>query len=214
MERDENIEDSIKNIEVHKSEEEYDKPIKIRKYFWLMLFPSKIERWLEEMESEGYRLFRIALRGNIFYFTKNEKRKVRYFIDYPEVIHRSYFKRYITHKWKMRYNMWTPGNRMVIWMKPCIDNYDFCAIDFVKDKKALIKKVFKRILQNVIVVIIAIYLFVHLISEVQIDSYTVNLFYICLITSIVVVIIDRLFKLTQLSSYLFKIEKISKISMK
>ncbi|MDG5788966.1 DUF2812 domain-containing protein [Evansella sp. AB-P1] len=91
------------------------KLVKRRKLNW-MYAPDKLEKWLENMEEQGYNLYRVNQTGTVFYFLLGKPRKISYCTEYQnvskvssEIIHRDsgwnhvFSTKYSIQKW----NIWS-----------------------------------------------------------------------------------------------------------
>ncbi|MCC0644545.1 MULTISPECIES: DUF2812 domain-containing protein [unclassified Clostridioides] len=63
--------------------------------------PDRIEEWLEDMEEQGYNLYKISKLGGIFYFYKGTPRKIKYAIDYYYDAEEDYFNKYKSRGWNL-----------------------------------------------------------------------------------------------------------------
>ncbi|WHY88277.1 DUF2812 domain-containing protein [Neobacillus novalis] len=70
-----------------------------RKLGW-MYAPDKLEQWLEEMEEQGYNLYRVSKTGTVFRFLIGRQRKVSYCADYQNIADESYFEMQREAGWK------------------------------------------------------------------------------------------------------------------
>ncbi|GFZ29916.1 hypothetical protein CSC2_04420 [Clostridium zeae] len=156
--------------------------IKIKKNRFFIYYPSKVEKWIEEMEEKGFLLNEINRRGNIFSFTRGEKRKAKCFVDLPDIIDKDYFRTYIKLGWKPIYNTRMLGGKMVLWMKS-ENQGDVCSeVDFLNSNKRLTKNMLKVITSNLVNFLIALYFFVNMLATVCKSPYLVDMFYIGLNT--------------------------------
>jgi len=87
-----------------------------RKLAW-MYSPDKLEKWLEEMEEQGYNLYRISEIGIAFFFTKGSPRRVRYCVDFQNVATQSYFDMHTEAGWKLIYTSFTSFTKWMIWSR-------------------------------------------------------------------------------------------------
>ncbi|GKU25038.1 DUF2812 domain-containing protein [Clostridium folliculivorans] len=173
---------AIRKSNILNGSKETDDLIKIRKSLLFIFNPNKVGQWLEEMEAKGYRLDKINKRGNLFYFTRNEKRKTKYFIDFPNIIDKVYFRTYIKLGWKPMYNTRMIGGKMVIWMRT-VDQGDVCSkSEFLNCNMKLPKNVFRVVTANLVNLIILVYFFINLVATVHKNIYRVDMFYIGLNT--------------------------------
>jgi len=74
--------------------------IKKVKLGW-MYAPDKLERWLEQMEEQGYNLYRVGWSGTVFYFVKGKQRLVKYCTDFHNKTDDSYFHIHRDVGWKV-----------------------------------------------------------------------------------------------------------------
>ncbi|GKU25037.1 DUF2812 domain-containing protein [Clostridium folliculivorans] len=211
MEKDENIKCLTDYIKVDESLENNDELVRIIKGYWLLLFPSKLERWLEDMEMEGYKLHRIALRGLILYFKKNESSKTQYFTDFLPYVNKQYFESFIKIGWKPIHYMWIDGIRMIIWRKASNDIDNTSKFVFLKQKKVRDKTLMKRILYNVILASAFCSTSLNMVFTLQRENRNVDLGFIIMNTILVAAIIISVCKLIGVILYLLKIRRIDQV---
>lgn len=76
--------------------------------------PDKLENWLEEMEAQGFNLYRInKFMG--FFFKKGSPQKVSYCADYQYTTTDDYFEMHKEAGWKLMYNSTTFLSKWSIW---------------------------------------------------------------------------------------------------
>jgi len=90
--------------------------VKKMKLGW-MYGPDKLENWLEQMEEQGYHLYRINKLGVMFYFTKGSPRKVRYVADYQNLSDETYFNIHMDAGWKREFHSFSSFQKWTIWSK-------------------------------------------------------------------------------------------------
>ncbi|MBK1813301.1 DUF2812 domain-containing protein [Clostridium sp. YIM B02505] len=194
-------------IEVDESLENNDGLKRVIKGFWLFLFPSKLERWLEDMERKGYKLHRIALRGLILYFKKDESSKTQYFTDFLPYVDKQYFESFIKIGWKPIKYMWMDGIRMVIWRKTNDDFGNTSKLDFLKQKKVRDKTLIKRILYNVIAASAFSSISLNVVFTLQRENRNVDLVFIIINVILVGAILISVCKLIGVILYWLNIRK-------
>lgn len=173
---------NIRNIKMIDGSNKTNQLIMIKKNRLFIYYPSKVEKWLEEMEHKGYLLEEINRGGNIFYFSIGEKRKTKCFVDLPSIIDKEYFRTYIKLGWKPMYNTRLLGGKMVIWIK-AENQEDMCIErDFLNSNKKLTKNMVRVITVNLANLLITLYLFINLLAMVYKSSYLIDMFYIGLNT--------------------------------
>jgi hypothetical protein len=96
------------------------KLIKKIKLAW-MYAPDKVEEWLEDMEMQGYNLFRMNRFGNSFYFIKGEPRTIKYCVDYQNFVNDSYFEIHKTNGWEMIFTNRSTLTKYTLWRKEYTD---------------------------------------------------------------------------------------------
>ncbi|MFT4414773.1 DUF2812 domain-containing protein [Fredinandcohnia humi] len=87
-----------------------------RKLGWIYA-PDKMEKWLENMEAQGYHLYRVNRFGVTFYFTVGEPRQVSYALDYQNLSDESYFAIHKEAGWNMVYASPSTFQKWTIWNK-------------------------------------------------------------------------------------------------
>ncbi|GFP76200.1 DUF2812 domain-containing protein [Clostridium fungisolvens] len=152
--------------------------IKIKKNRFFIYYPSKVEKWIEEMEEQGFLLDEINRSGNVFSFSRGEKRKTKCFVDLPDIIDKEYFRTYIKLGWKPMYNTRMLGGKMVLWVKSENKSDICCEKDFLNSNKRLTKNMLKVITSNLVNFLIAFYFFVNMVATVYKSPYLVDMFYI------------------------------------
>jgi hypothetical protein len=112
--------------------------IKKRKHFWAYA-PDKLEKWLENMESQGYNLCKVSEFGFSFYFTKGIPRIMKYSIDCQKKADSDYYSLHKDCGWKLVYqsSMWTHMLLTSIWSYECLPG--FAQPEFYSDKNSRIK---------------------------------------------------------------------------
>ena len=211
MEKDESMRPLTDYIKVDESLDNRDGLVRIIKGFWLFLFPSKLERWLEDMERKGYKLHRIALRGLILYFKKDESNKTQYFTDFLPYVNKKYFESYIKIGWKPIHYMWIDGIRMIIWRKASDDIGITSKFDFLEQKKVRDKTLMKRILYNVILVSAFASTSLNMVFTLQRENRNIDLGFIIMNTILVAAIIISVCKLIGIILYLFNIKRMEQV---
>src|SRR5665648_93372 len=117
------------------------KLIKKRKLAW-MYAPDKIETWLEAKEKQGYNLYRMRRRGNIFYFMKGEPRTIKYFVYYQHLVNYSYFDIHKSSGWEVIFTSKFTYMKYTIWRKEYTDDRP----QIYSDKKHRLKHARKQCL--------------------------------------------------------------------
>lgn len=79
--------------------------------------PDKAEKYVEDMEAEGWNFYRFDKMGKTFYFLKGEKRKVRFVVDYQNYISDEYLQSNIECGWKLQFKSHSKITGYVIWLK-------------------------------------------------------------------------------------------------
>ncbi|MBK1813299.1 DUF2812 domain-containing protein [Clostridium sp. YIM B02505] len=159
------------------------------------------------MESKGYRLYRVSMRGNIFYFTKGESRNVKYFTDFASTIDKEYFRTYIRLGWKPMYNTRILGGKIVIWMKRCRDKNLYSLEDFISNKNIFIIKILKSIILNGIFASVLMYFLINIIFKAEYKYLTFNYSFLVFLCLALVTLITCVCGLIGSISYLLKIKK-------
>jgi len=81
--------------------------------------PDKLEQWLEEMERQGYNLFRIDWGGIRFSFTRGRQRQVKYCVDFQRGVDKKYYDIHQEAGWEPVYLKRSRllGESWTIWAK-------------------------------------------------------------------------------------------------
>ncbi|MFF2450085.1 DUF2812 domain-containing protein [Neobacillus sp. NPDC058068] len=87
-----------------------------RKLGW-MYAPDKLEYWLEEMEEQGYYLYRVSKTGTVFHFLIGRPRKVSYCADYQNIADESYFDIHREAGWKSVFKSLGSLQKWSIWSR-------------------------------------------------------------------------------------------------
>lgn len=82
--------------------------------WWWGWNPEKIENWLEEMELDGWNLFKVDFSYIRFKFEKGESRKIKYCVDYHINVEGNYFELFKEDGWELVDDKTTPW---YIWYK-------------------------------------------------------------------------------------------------
>ncbi|WP_339148976.1 MULTISPECIES: DUF2812 domain-containing protein [unclassified Sutcliffiella] len=90
--------------------------IKRRKFGW-MYSPDKLERFLEKMAAEGYRLYRLNKLGTTYYFRKGEAQNIKFSADYQNLSDDSYFEIHRQAGWKDVFSSKGALQKWTIWSK-------------------------------------------------------------------------------------------------
>jgi hypothetical protein len=91
-----------------------------RKLGW-MYSPDKLEMWLEEMEKQGFNLYRVSRSGTVFYFVKGSPRKVSYCADYQNIADESYFDIHRDTGWKSIFVSFSSIQKWTIWCREYVE---------------------------------------------------------------------------------------------
>lgn len=86
--------------DVEEAYQRHGRLIKKVKLGW-MYAPDRLERWLEQMEDQGYNLYRVGWSGIVFYFVKGKPRQVKYCADFHNKTDDSYFHIHRDAGWKI-----------------------------------------------------------------------------------------------------------------
>lgn len=92
------------------------KAIKKFKLGWIYS-PDKIEEWLENMEIQGYNLYRMNGAGNTFYFKKGNARNIKYSLDFQVKVNESYFEIHKSNGWNMMFTSSSSFVKHTLWCK-------------------------------------------------------------------------------------------------
>jgi hypothetical protein len=79
----------------------------------------KVENWLEDMEKNGWSLFKFDFTMMRFKFKKGESRKVRYCLDYQMNVEDNYYELFKEDRWELVDYTISPW---YVWRKPYEDN--------------------------------------------------------------------------------------------
>ncbi|UNC91546.1 DUF2812 domain-containing protein [Candidatus Contubernalis alkaliaceticus] len=94
----------------------HGKAFKKIKLGW-MYAPDKLEKWLEQMEGQGYNLLRIGWSGTAYYFIKGKPRRVKYCTDFQNKADESYFDIHSDAGWKLLFTRGSFFERWSIWSR-------------------------------------------------------------------------------------------------
>lgn len=89
----------------------------VKRKFWWMYAPDKLEKWLETMEGQGYHLYRTSRTGVAFYFTKGRPRKISYCADFQNITDESYFNIHRDSGWKSAFISHSSFQKWSIWSR-------------------------------------------------------------------------------------------------
>ena len=121
-------------------------------HWWWGWDPEKIEKWLEEMELDGWNLISVGFAYIVFKFEKGESRKMSYCVDYQINVGNNYFELFKEDGWELTDDKIIPW---YIWRKP----YENEKPDIYTDTKSLIERN-NRLLKTVgILVLLEIFIF-------------------------------------------------------
>lgn len=107
-------------IQEGKQSEQNGELIKKRKFVWIYE-PDKLEKWLENMEAEGYNLVRVGRLGTTFYFIKGKIRTVSYCVEYQNIPNETVFFLHKENGWKNIYSTKSNWQKWTIWAKEYSD---------------------------------------------------------------------------------------------
>jgi hypothetical protein len=124
--------------------------------------PDKTERWLEEMESKGYNLYRMNKGGRTFYFLVGSPRKIKYAVDYQIQIKSTYYNMNIECGWKLIFTS-TNFKSITVWSHEYSKDEDIQ--EFYSDKQSKLRHARKYALFCFITFIILYAIFVYAISK-------------------------------------------------
>lgn len=127
------------------------KKIKRLKLAWSYA-PDKIEKWLEDMESKGYNLYKVNKIGSMFYFTKGNPRKIKYIADYQNSTDESYYEIHKQDGWKLNFKSAGSVINWSIWSK----EYDDIVPEIYTNNEDLLKYAKKILIINTITFLPAI----------------------------------------------------------
>jgi hypothetical protein len=82
--------------------------------WWSSWNLEKIEKWLEQMESEGWQLTNISWKSLRFHFERGEPRKIRYGVDYQNKQDPNYVQLFEEAGWESVYS----DSGWYIWRMP------------------------------------------------------------------------------------------------
>jgi|SRR5665648_27577 len=105
-----------------------------KKFAWIYA-PDKVEKWLEEMELEGYNLTEISWLGNAFHFIKGETRTIKYCLDYQYLANDSYFEIHKSNRWEMMFTSQSFVMKYTLWRK----KYTYKRPQLYSDKSQILK---------------------------------------------------------------------------
>ena len=136
------------------------KKIKRLKLAWSYA-PDKIEKWLEDMESKGYNLYKVNKIGSMFYFTKGNTRKIKYIADYQNSTDESYYEIHKEDGWKLNFKSAGSVINWSIWSK----EYDDIVPEIYTNNEDLLKYAKKTLIINTITLLPAIIMFTSLLCQ-------------------------------------------------
>ncbi|MHB1651467.1 MAG: DUF2812 domain-containing protein [Desulfitobacteriaceae bacterium] len=131
--------------------------IKKIKLAW-MYAPDKVEKWLEDMEMEGYNLVRMSWSGNTFYFIKGESRTIKYCTDFQNLVNDSYFEIHKSNGWEMIFTSQSPLMKYTLWKKEYTDEKP----ELYSDKSHILKHARKQCLLYCVLYIPLIIMYIQL----------------------------------------------------
>ncbi|MBU9714596.1 DUF2812 domain-containing protein [Evansella tamaricis] len=85
-----------------------------RKLAW-MYAPDKLEKWLENMEDQGYNLYRVSWSGIGFYFKVGHPRKISYCTDFQGIAKETLMAMHKEMGWSWVYSSYTGLQKWTIW---------------------------------------------------------------------------------------------------
>lgn len=92
--------------------------IKTSWFWWWGWSPEKMEKWLENLESEGWNLFQVDFSGIRFKFKKDIPESIRYSVDYQTEIDDDYISIFQEDGWELS---WSGGGGWYLWRKAYTD---------------------------------------------------------------------------------------------
>lgn len=126
--------------------------IKTAWHWWWGWNPEKIENWLEEMEMDGWNLFKVDFSYIRFKFEKGKSRKVRYCVDYQINVQDNYFELFKEDGWELVDDKIVPW---YIWRKSYQDERP----SIYTDTKSLIERNNRQIMTVGILVLVELLIF-------------------------------------------------------
>jgi len=81
------------------------------------LEPDKLEKWLEDMEAQGFNLYKVKKGNNKFYFTKGASRKIRYKLDFQNNPTAAYYEIFKLDQWELAYTVGSLPVKWSLWSK-------------------------------------------------------------------------------------------------
>ncbi|WP_158540678.1 DUF2812 domain-containing protein [Romboutsia weinsteinii] len=137
-----------------------DKQIKKFKPAW-QYAPDKLEKWLDDMESKGYNLYKVNKIGAMFYFTKGQSRKIKYIVDYQNSTDEGYFEIHKEDGWKLNFKSIGSITTWSIWSK----EYDDTVPEIYTNNEDLLKYAKKTLIINTITLLPALVIFTSLLCQ-------------------------------------------------
>ncbi|WP_461204746.1 DUF2812 domain-containing protein [Clostridium sp. DL1XJH146] len=107
---------TIKDVERRKKDDKKGKIIRKIRLGW-QYSPDKLEKWLENMEKQGFNLIEINKIGNSFYFEKGEIRKISYVADYQNRTNDDYYEIHRQTGWNVFFTSPFNLTKWTLWAK-------------------------------------------------------------------------------------------------
>lgn len=123
--------------------------------------PDKTELWLEDMERQGYNLYKMGVLGLTFHFIKNKPRNIKYAIDYQVKANDNYFQLHKGNGWNIVYATLSNLTKYTIWSK----DYEKIVPRFYSDSKDVLNHARKNCLTYLILNIPMILLSIYVITS-------------------------------------------------
>ncbi|WP_353893539.1 DUF2812 domain-containing protein [Proteinivorax hydrogeniformans] len=99
---------SNKNLQLNNVEQTYfeepkdsKNPVIKKRFILWWIYPDKLEKWLENMERQGYNLHRIGKKGITYWFEKGSPRKIKYCIDFQRRLDLGYYDIHKENGWNL-----------------------------------------------------------------------------------------------------------------
>lgn len=106
----------MNHIEIERVSHTREPFIKKRRWYWAYS-PDKLEKWLEKMAAEGYRLVKVSRYGSSFFFIKAPKEKKVFVADFQMRKQSDYDSFHTENDWKKVYSSLYSFMNWTIWAK-------------------------------------------------------------------------------------------------
>ncbi|RXZ81761.1 DUF2812 domain-containing protein [Paenibacillaceae bacterium] len=89
-----------------------------------MYAPDKLEKWLEDLEQQGWQLYRVSKTGTTFYFMQGTSRQMSYCADYQTSADADYFNFHREAGWQSSFISTSSIQRWTLWSREYAEGED------------------------------------------------------------------------------------------